>query len=302
MVSGISLSLNFVLLSIFCVLTIRFFSVANILLLSLMSWLAPLEWQIVVTSVDLLRDVPSKRYGHCRYDCEQAPYLVVLVVINLGILVSAISQAHKARNLSTEFAESQYIFKALLSILMVLFICGPVFVMTVDNPNLHVFTGSAVVFIWSTMCLLWIFIPKIQYSREHKRQPPRSTLRISGLDGVSSLRAESAESGRSLENDPGERILSRLSIKQLIRENDTLRLELAALRTSCTTAMYSDNNKANNTLDRDDTTEREDDYDDDNTRLARSTGGFSEDSVRADSGSRMSSIEEERLPVGDEQT
>ena len=204
---------------------------ANVLLLALMSALAPSEWNVVIKRMDRLRDTPSETYGHCQYGHEQSPYLVALAVINLSILVCAMAQAWQARNLSTEFAESQYIFRALLSFLMVLFTCGPVLVMTQENPNIHVFAGSSIVFIWSTVSLLWIFVPKIQFHRHQKKPPRGGSVMISGL-AFSQPQGSTADPQHSNSDGTsnGERILSWLPMNELIRENESLRRELEALR------------------------------------------------------------------------
>jgi hypothetical protein len=59
------------------------------------------------------------------------------------MLCLAFYEAWKARNLSTEFQESDYIFRALATIFVSFFIGVPVMALSKD-PNTHLFMGSAV--------------------------------------------------------------------------------------------------------------------------------------------------------------
>jgi hypothetical protein len=67
-------------------------------------------------------------------------------VVNFGMLCLAFYEAWKARNLSTEFQESDYIFRALATILVSFLIGVPVLALSKD-PNTHLFIGSALTFI-----------------------------------------------------------------------------------------------------------------------------------------------------------
>jgi len=80
-----------------------------------------------------------------------------------------------ARNLSTEFQESEYIFRATLSILMLFFIGVPVIILAQDTPNASVFIISAMVFVVCIDILAMMFIPKMQYKEAKK-------LHVTGLD------------------------------------------------------------------------------------------------------------------------
>jgi hypothetical protein len=80
---------------------------ANLIVLSLMSALDPIQYEIDDLSYDIF-DRPTRSYGHCDY-AESKGFLITLAVINLGILVLALYQAWHARTLSTEFAESKLV-------------------------------------------------------------------------------------------------------------------------------------------------------------------------------------------------
>ena len=66
---------------------------------------------------------PEELHGHCAWE-QSLPYVVTLVVVNMIALILALIEAWKARNLATEFAESECIGKALFLILMVVIIGG----------------------------------------------------------------------------------------------------------------------------------------------------------------------------------
>lgn len=202
-----------------------------------MTSLAPMEWEVTVKRINLLRDTPAETYGRCKIGGEQWLYIAALLLINVGTLCCTIFQAYQARNLSTEYAESHYIFKSLLSIVLVLLVCGPVMIMTQESPNVHIFVASAVVFICSTANLLWIFAPKVRFALKHKEKSG-SSIRVSGLIIAGSERSTS----RISDNNEGERILSRLSQKGLIVENDLLKRELQKLRQSICCAVGDEDN------------------------------------------------------------
>ncbi|CAB9505261.1 acid type B receptor subunit 2 [Seminavis robusta] len=196
---------------------------ANILVLSLMTALDPLEWTVVVTKTDTLRGVPSETYGTCTIQSSQIPYIVTLAVINFCIFAVAIFQAWRARNISTEFAESKFVFKSLITTIAVVFSCGPVMILASDDPNATIFVRSAIVFITSTNTLLWIFVPKIMFVRKKRSS---SSVRVSGLvpppaGEVIADTTSGTEDGRE-----GELILSVLSPTELIGQVSHLREQL----------------------------------------------------------------------------
>ncbi len=102
----------------------------------------------------------SRIEGRCSWT-DATGYIVALTVINLLILVMAGWESYKARNLSTEFSESQYLFRALVSTLTVAFVGIPLVLLTEDNPTALAFASSAIVFVSSTSILLFIFLPKM---------------------------------------------------------------------------------------------------------------------------------------------
>ena len=77
----------------------------NALIISLWTGLSPLYWTREVSTVDEFnRTVMS--HGFCTSK-GFIPYIVVLVGANVGLLSLALYQVYHARDISTEFAESE---------------------------------------------------------------------------------------------------------------------------------------------------------------------------------------------------
>ena len=91
-------------------------------------------------------DRPSETYGKCTWG-DQKPYIISLIVINVLIALLSAYQSWQARELSTEFAESQYIFAALLITLTLFSVALPVIVMSNSTPKTSLFIYSAGIFI-----------------------------------------------------------------------------------------------------------------------------------------------------------
>ena len=137
------------------------------LLLALWTGLAPPSWIREVSEIDAFgRQVESK--GMCHYNNEDGGlvYLSVLGVILLGILVYAVYEAYKARNVSTELSESEYIALVLAAILLVSFLGIPVVIIAGDEPRARFFVAAAIVFVICMSILLLIFVPKIRAVRK----------------------------------------------------------------------------------------------------------------------------------------
>lgn len=89
---------------------------------------------------------PRESYGLCAYD-EQGWFFLALAILNGSILVLSVFQSWQARGLATEFSESKYVFLALASITVVIFVGAPVLVLARDNPNAVLFLGSSINFV-----------------------------------------------------------------------------------------------------------------------------------------------------------
>jgi len=135
----------------------------NIAVLTLQTALAPLYWDYEVEVYDSFGQA-LEGYGFCSTS-DAWPYLLTLLLLNFAALCFAVYLAYHARNMSIEFAESDYIFRAITAILMLCFIGIPVLILASDNRDAYVFVFSAMIFLSSCCILLFIFVPKIMYLR-----------------------------------------------------------------------------------------------------------------------------------------
>ena len=140
----------------------------NIIILSLMTALNPLTYEIQIVRVDEF-DQLLETYPFCSRKASLR-YLISLVVLNTTNAIVAIYEAWNARQIATEFPESQYIFKALISIFLVVFIGGPIMFIASDNPNALVFVRSVIIFVSVSAILLFMFVPKILFEREREKK------------------------------------------------------------------------------------------------------------------------------------
>ena len=142
------------------------------------------------------------------------------MVLNLGALCFCVQQAYQARRISLEYAESEYIFKSMMSILMFLLIGIPVLILAQDNREAYFFVSSAIIFLSSSLILLLIFLPKVQYLKKQKNTKKSPT--VSGIDSQVTLNEDTTE----VEDAEGIKILSYKTQEELIRENLALRKRL----------------------------------------------------------------------------
>jgi hypothetical protein len=169
----------------------------TILVLVLWTVLEPPSWEREVSLVDQFgREVETK--GSCSYE-GGLPYFSVLAIVFFGVLAYACYEAYVARNVSTEFAESEYIALVLVAIVLVSFMGVPVMIIAKDEPKARFFVAGGIIFIVCLAILILIFVPKfLALRRENKSESViiRSAQRNAGQ--VSSLRPRVAVSGVDL--------------------------------------------------------------------------------------------------------
>lgn len=161
-----------------------------------------------------------------------------LCLLNFAILLLALWEAWQARHLSTEFAESQYIFLALVCMFLVACVGAPVLVIAYDNVDASLFVSSAMIFLSACAILFLIFMPKIQYERQRLAGDPsrRDVIKITGIGpatgssaqytaGPSLFEGSGQACGTEGEDsaDLGERILTTKTQKELAEENALLK-------------------------------------------------------------------------------
>jgi hypothetical protein len=158
-------------------------SVAGI---TLIVWtvVSPPVWEREVSQVDVFsREIESM--GFCNYE-ESLPYAIILLIVLLGTVLLSLYEAFVARNISTEFAESDYIFVVLCVVVLVSFMGIPIMLIARDQPQARFFCSVCIIFIICFAVLLLIFGPKmVAHWRSTKQRPGSrmSTLpdrRISG--------------------------------------------------------------------------------------------------------------------------
>jgi hypothetical protein len=120
-----------------------------------MTGLSHISYEIILVQSDRFGQ-PVETYGQCDWH-GSIKYLIPLAVLNISILVLALIEAWRARNLATEFAESQYIARALFLMLLVIFIGLPVLVIAKDNPNATLFISSGIIFV-VVSCILCVCV------------------------------------------------------------------------------------------------------------------------------------------------
>ena len=154
------------------------------------------------------------------------------------MLCLAIVQAWRARELSTEYQESEYIFKALFVIFLVVFIGLPVLVIARDNPDASVFLASAVIAVSSCAIVSLIFVPKIRYVRKAERSDASGDkVKISGIGESVMNNGSSGNASSPFKNstnstdsdDYGDRIITTKTKRQLVEENAELRRRIHVL-------------------------------------------------------------------------
>jgi competence protein ComGC len=141
----------------------------NLVLMTVWTVVDPLIWIRIQTS-------PTDSYGACRVeDTNSAAWKVtvsVVAVLNGVALIGANVEAYKARNVDTEFGESNYIGLIMGSYLQVVAVGLPLFFLVNDNPTARFFLSSSMVFLMSISVLLLLFIPKWRTARQRRRNLP----------------------------------------------------------------------------------------------------------------------------------
>jgi 7 transmembrane sweet-taste receptor of 3 GCPR len=117
----------------------------NIGLLVLMTAINTPHYDIFLVQTDRFGQ-PIETYGTCVWG-DSIALLVPLAVINIGIVVLALYEAWKARNLATEFAESRHIGQAVLGTLIVVCVGGPILIIARESPDASLFVNSGIIFV-----------------------------------------------------------------------------------------------------------------------------------------------------------
>jgi hypothetical protein len=190
---------------------------------------------------------PIQSGGICAYE-DALPYAITIAVIFSMSLIFSIHQIYEARKVATEYAEGEYVFLALLASLAIA-IFGFLLLLVVDeNPGARFVVIACLVFLDNMAVLLLIFVPKIRFKGQLKRETEQNkfasaeqklkvshgngTVTISGLN-LSIANNESCidTSDRTEEDDEGIRVLRHPKEVDILEEEySSLKKEYSELR------------------------------------------------------------------------
>jgi hypothetical protein len=204
-----------------------FFSLppVNILVLSLWTGLSPFQWEREILYTDEFGQ-PTESMGFCTSH-HSVYYYSVLAVIDLGALVYALYETYRARNLSTEFAESAYIARALLLIMAVSFLGIPIAIIAGDEPRSKFVALSGIIFTICLSLLMFIFVPKELYRRKGSNT---NTINLVGSN--MGIHRPGTVSGLSLDESGLDVVDNRLVQEELRNMVDTLGKKVKELEES----------------------------------------------------------------------
>ena len=219
----------------------------TVLILLLWTVLNPPVFTRRVSSLDVYGRAKETK-GTCDYT-DSLPYAIPLLVVLVGTLVYAVQQAYVARNISTEFAETEYIFLVLVAIFVTALLGIPVLLLVAGNPAARFFAVATIIFLCNLAILCLVFIPKIKQQRKDAEAKKNGTngnfrkqtftvgsqrLSVSGiqLDSEADTSVANGEDlQESLEEDDGMKIIDTpKKVDKLEQQIESLRVEIDVLR------------------------------------------------------------------------
>lgn len=152
------------------------------------------------------------------------PYILTMACFNFVVVCLALVQAWRARNLSTEFAESRFIANVLMITAIVMVFSVPLFFLVDENSNADTFIHSVAIAMVCGSIIGFIFGPKMVMFYKAERSPKDS--RSTTIKSDFSLNSSDPRGSGNL----GDRILTTKSPQALALENKNLERELALAR------------------------------------------------------------------------
>ena len=134
----------------------------NTLVLILWHVLETPEWTREETEYDAFGRL-TESLASCTYP-GGLPYMISLAIINMGAILYACYEAYIAREISTEYAESEYIVKSMVVTIVFCFIGIPVAILTQENSTAFSCVLAGIVCACSLSFQLYIFVPKIKFN------------------------------------------------------------------------------------------------------------------------------------------
>ena len=133
-----------------------------------------------------VRTEPNDKYeshGYCKAEGKASiALLTLLAVLNAVALVFANIEAFRARNITSEFSESQYVFCIMICLFQALFIGVPLLIIVRENAIATYFMWAGLIFVVTTAILGLLFVPKVILVRRRTRNlaesPPSQSTTI----------------------------------------------------------------------------------------------------------------------------
>jgi hypothetical protein len=138
----------------------------NVIVLICWTALDPLTYTRVLGGGTDFWNREIESYGTCRSENAVA-FLAPLACINFAVVAIACWQAFKGRNISSEFAESNYIGLSVASLFQVFLTGLPIVVIVKDYPRAFYLVLVLMIFVLSEVILLLIFLPKIYLAYQY---------------------------------------------------------------------------------------------------------------------------------------
>eukprot|EP00584_Thalassiosira_punctigera_P025958 CAMPEP_0172578104 /NCGR_PEP_ID=MMETSP1067-20121228/138569_1 /TAXON_ID=265564 ORGANISM="Thalassiosira punctigera, Strain Tpunct2005C2" /NCGR_SAMPLE_ID=MMETSP1067 /ASSEMBLY_ACC=CAM_ASM_000444 /LENGTH=972 /DNA_ID=CAMNT_0013370797 /DNA_START=307 /DNA_END=3225 /DNA_ORIENTATION=- len=151
----------------------------NVLVLSLWTGLSPLVWNRFVVGNTDKYDRYVESVGKCTGEQKHwAPYVGILLFINMAMVGLASFQAYRARLISVEFSESKWIGIILVTILQAVAIGIPLIALAQGNPTINFVVEAGLVSILCITFLVAMFVPKFFYLKDARVEAAKKKERL----------------------------------------------------------------------------------------------------------------------------
>lgn len=182
----------------------------NFALLTAWTWVSPLKWEREESQKDEFGRNTTSR-GFCTSD-GHLPFVIALAVVDVGALLLASYQSYQARAIATEFAETEYITRAIVCMLLVCFVGVPIMIIVSEDPKANYFAMASIIFVLCTAVLYFIFVPKVKANLK------------GGFDAKRAIRQASSAGSGFVSDESGVQILENsVALDKLRTENEELR-------------------------------------------------------------------------------
>ena len=143
--------------------------ILNTIVLAVWTAISPLRWTRIDRGTVDAYGRSTNSYGTCHAETKTwAPYLSIILALNLSMVVLANIQAYRARKITTEYAESRFIGIIMVSILQACCIGLPLVAIVSDQPVANFILRSGLIFVVCMSMLLLMFVPKMRYLKKWK--------------------------------------------------------------------------------------------------------------------------------------